>query len=153
MRAQDDDYEAFSKRRVLNYFFARFIMTRKQLLIKIILITAFSLPLYSAAKNPPSKTPPPKKPNQQLADDQMISPNQCSALTQDEQNFAKNLNDMNAMMFCTKMSPVQRQKAMQMSTMRGPNGNKMTPDDAVQNVMGTNPNNGRQRGTGACPVQ
>lgn len=79
----------------------------------------------------------------------------CSGLSADEQTFASQLNDSNAMMFCSQMTPAQRQKAMQMNGTRGPSGTKMSPDDSVQNVMKNSaPNAGKgQRGSGACPVQ
>jgi hypothetical protein len=86
----------------------------------------------------------------------MMSPGDCSDMTQGEQDFASQLNDANSMMFCSKMTPVQRQRAMQMAGMQGPSGNPMSPDDAVQNVMknsGGMPNNRGPRGSGACPVQ
>jgi hypothetical protein len=89
-------------------------------------------------------------------DDQMMMTPDCSDLTMDEQNFASQLNDTNAMMFCSKMTPMQRQKAMQLNGTRGPSGKKMTPDDAVQSVMksGNMQGTGKgQRGSSACPVQ
>lgn len=88
--------------------------------------------------------------------DQMTMTPDCSDLSMDEQNFASQLNDTNAMMFCSKMTPMQRQKAMQMNGTRGPSGKKMTPDDAVQSVMknGNTQGTGKgQRGSSACPVQ
>lgn len=75
----------------------------------------------------------------------------CSQLSDDEQNFAGQLSDMNAMAFCSKMSSMQRQKAMQMSTMKGGN---MSPDDAVQKVMQGNMSKQPSRNSGgACPVK
>ncbi len=85
----------------------------------------------------------------------MMSPGDCSDMSDDEQDFASQLNDTNSMMFCSKMTPMQRQKAMQMAGMRGPSGTKMSPDDAVQNVMKNSGMQGGkgQRGSSACPVQ
>ncbi|HEY2810776.1 MAG TPA: hypothetical protein VGJ00_05255 [Rhabdochlamydiaceae bacterium] len=106
--------------------------------------SSFLLSADNKNKNPPKK---------QYGDTPMISPNACSGLTDEEQNFAAMLNDSNAMMFCSKMSPMQRQKAMQMSATGGPAGvPRMSPDDSVQAVMQGNTMT-RPRGSGACPVQ
>lgn len=88
-------------------------------------------------------------------DETMLPPGNCSAMTQDEQDFSAKLNDTNAMLFCSKMTSAQRQKAMQMAGTRGPSGVKMTPDDAVQNVSRNSgmPSGNKQRGGSACPVQ
>lgn len=93
--------------------------------------------------------------NSVYGDDSMMMNDSCSGLSADEQNFASQLNDSNAMMFCSQMTPAQRQKAMQMNGTRGPSGTKMSPDDSVQYAMKNSaPNAGKgQRGSGACPVQ
>ena len=92
--------------------------------------------------------------------DQMMQSPDCSSLSMDEQSFASQLNDTNAMTFCSTMTPAQRQKAMQMNGTRGPSGKKMTPDDAVQSVMKSSNMQGSGQGAGknqksssACPVQ
>lgn len=96
------------------------------------------------------------KPNQNnMNQQQMMMPQDaCSNLSAEEQDFAGQLTQANAMTFCSQMSPVQRKKAMQMVQVSGSSGMQMSPDDAVQNVMqNKTQNNMRQRTGGACPVQ
>jgi hypothetical protein len=122
-------------------------MSGKKVFTTILLVASCSSFLLSADnknKNPPKK---------QYGDTPMMSQDMCSDLTDEEQNFAAMLNNNNAMTFCSKMSPMQRQKAMQMSATAGPAGvPRMSPDDAVQAVMQGNTMT-RPRGAGACPVQ
>lgn len=123
------------------------MQTRKKIFAIVICGMAFSPPLFSASKSNQNNS------NQQYNNSMMMSQDAqdaCSNLSSDEQDFAAKLNDMNAMTFCAQMSPIQRQKAMQMTGSRGPSGTKMTPDDAVQSVM---QNNTPQRSGGACPVK
>jgi len=92
-----------------------------------------------------------KKQQPSYADEPMTTQNPCSALTTDEQAFASKLNTTNSSIFCSKMTPMQRQKAMQMASTKGPSNTKVTPDEAVQKVMsGSNP---KAPGSKACPVQ
>lgn len=95
---------------------------------------------YVAKKQPPT-----------YADEPMTSQNPCSALTTDEQTFASKLNTTNSSTFCSKMTPMQRQQAMQMANTKGPSNTKMTPDQAVQKVMAGS--NQKAPGSKACPVQ
>jgi hypothetical protein len=136
-------------------------MRRDKFFLTALFMTVFSIPLFSnnsaqpaeSEKQVAKKTPTMNSP---YADTSMTSESDCSSLSSEEQDFASKLNDTNAMMFCSKMTPMQRQKAMQMSGMRGSSGTKMNPDDAVQNMMQNNGgqmNKGSQRGSGACPVQ
>lgn len=92
-----------------------------------------------------------KKQQPSYAEDPALSQNPCSALTTDEQAFATKLNSTNSSIFCSKMTPMQRQKAMQMTSTKGPSGTKMTPDDAVEKVMSSS--NMKAPGSKACPVQ
>jgi hypothetical protein len=92
-----------------------------------------------------------KKQQPSYADQPMTSQNPCSTLTADEQTFASKLNSTNSSIFCSKMTPMQRQKSMQMASTKGPSNMRMSPDEAVQQVMaGSNPN---APGSKACPVQ
>ena len=136
-------------------------MKRKKIFLTALFMTLFSMPLFSndSALSAESEKLVAKKSTNtksQYADEPMMSQSDCSALSSDEQDFASQLNDGNAMMFCSKMTPVQRQKAMQMAGMQGPSGAQMSPDDAVQKVMqnsGGQMNKGNRKGAGACPVQ
>jgi len=92
-----------------------------------------------------------KKQQPSYAEDPAMAQNPCSALTTDEQAFAKKLSSSNSTLFCSKMTPMQRQNAMQMANTKGPSGMKMTPDDAVQKVMSSS--NTKAPGSKACPVQ
>jgi hypothetical protein len=92
-----------------------------------------------------------KKQQPSYAEDQAMSQNPCNALTTDEQAFAAKLNTTNSSLFCSKMTPMQRKNAMQMTNTKGPSGMKMTPDDAVQKVMSSS--NTKASGSKACPVQ
>jgi hypothetical protein len=83
-------------------------------------------------------------------DEQMMSDDDCSTFTQDEQDFSAKLNDNNSMIFCSQMTAMQRQKAMQLSGGKGPSGSKMSPNEAVQQVM---KNGKRSEKSGSCPVQ
>jgi len=136
-------------------------MKGKKFFITAIVMSAACMPLFSAESESAIESDKliakknQNKQNSQYADEPMMSQDDCSALSSDEQTFASQLNDNNSMMFCSKMSPMQRQKAMQMTGMRGPSGTKMSPDDAVQNVMKNSgmQNEKGQRGSSACPVQ
>jgi|GEM_PF-6920139 len=135
-------------------------MKRKEIFLTALFMTVFSVPLFSndSAQFAESELVAKKSTNtkSQYADEPMMSQSDCSALSSDEQDFASQLNDANAMMFCSKMTPMQRQKAMQMSGMQGSSGAQMSPDDAVQKVMqnsGGQMNKGNRKGAGACPVQ
>src|SRR5689334_3788703 len=110
-------------------------MKGKKKILTSLFILLCNIPLFSsegalsaeseklvAKKSPSMKSP--------YADEPMMSTSDCSALSSDEQDFASQLNDNNAKIFCSKMSPMQRQQAMQMSGMRGLSGTKMTPDEA-----------------------
>jgi hypothetical protein len=92
-----------------------------------------------------------KKQQPSYADEPMTSQNPCSGLTTDEQAFAAKLNTTNSSTFCSKMTPMQRQQAMQMTNTKGPSNTKMTPDQAVQKVMAGG--NQKAPGSKACPVQ
>lgn len=83
-------------------------------------------------------------------DELMMSEDDCSTLTQDEQDFSAKLNDNNSMIFCSQMTAIQRQKAMQLSGRKGPSGSKLSPNDAVQQVMKNSKSSGK---SGSCPVQ
>lgn len=111
---------------------------------------------FLSADNKTNKNPSPKKSQQKYADEPLLSQDACSSLTKEEQNFASQLNDDNALIFCSQMSSTQRQKAMQMAQARGKSSPKISPDDAVQNVIqkdNIQNNNKRPRSGGACPVQ
>lgn len=92
-----------------------------------------------------------KKQQPSYADEPMTSQNPCSALTTDEQTFASKLNTTNSSTFCSKMTPMQRQQAMQMANTKGASNTKMTPDQAVQKVMAGSSQ--KAPGSKACPVQ
>lgn len=118
---------------------------RKTFILAVGILASFSLCSeedkgYIAKKQQPS-----------YGQDPAMSQNPCSALTTDEQAFATKLNSSNSSLFCSKMTPMQRQKAMQMANSKGPSGAKITPDDAVQKVMSSS--NTKAPGSKACPVQ
>jgi hypothetical protein len=88
---------------------------------------------------------------------QMSSVADCSKMSTAEQSFAGQLTDVNnKAMFCSQFTPQQRQQAMQMSGQMDASGNRINPDQAVQQVMAsasipaTQP---RVRSGGGCPVK
>jgi hypothetical protein len=89
----------------------------------------------------------------------MMQAPDCSQLTQDEQNFAAKIMDMNnKKMFCSQFSPQQRQQAMRMNGQMDTSGNMMGPDQAVQKAMGATPKSvipstQQKSSSGGCPVQ
>jgi hypothetical protein len=133
-------------------------MKNEKIFILAIAMSALSVPLFSA-ESPSSleneKLLAQRNQYNDNSDQAMMSPADCSEMSEDEQDFASQLNDANSKTFCSKMTPMQRQKAMQMTGMRGSSGTKISPDDAVQNVMKNSGMQGGkgQRGSGACPVQ
>ncbi len=90
----------------------------------------------------------------------MTSPGSCTSMPADQQTFASQLSADNMSMFCSKFSPDQRTAAMQMTSKPGANGTKMSPDQAVQQVMKNNnmapmpaqPAT-QPKSTGGCPVR
>jgi hypothetical protein len=103
--------------------------------------------LFAAAANP-----------QQEGQEKMLAQAaDCSTMSVAEQSFANQLNDMNnRAAFCTQFTPQQRQQAMQMNGQLDSSGNMMNPDQAVQQVMQTNPTPAmqqRKRTGGGCPVK
>lgn len=89
---------------------------------------------------------------------QPAQPAQCSQMTPEEQTFANQLTDPNNQtIFCSQLTSDQRQMAMQLTGRVDAKGNKITADQAVQQVVltskggsSTTPN--RKPG-GACPLQ
>lgn len=80
----------------------------------------------------------------------------CSQLTPAEQNFAAQVIDMNNKeAFCSQFTAAQRRQAMQMMGQPDGSGNRMTADQAIQQVMSTTvpPANKTRPRTGGCPVK
>ena len=84
----------------------------------------------------------------------------CSQLPADQQSFAAQLTSQdNQIMFCTKFTPQLRQQAVQKMGKPDPSGNKITADQAVEQIMAANgllpPSQQPKPKTygGACPVQ
>ena len=118
---------------------------------KMTLVIALMVPTFSAlfaADNNNTMMAPKNNTMQQ----QMSPMGDCSQLTTDEQSFAAKLTSTNAMNFCSKMNPSQRQRAMQMTTTPDASGTMMNPNDAVQKVMQDNGMT-QSRSGGACPVK
>ena len=69
----------------------------------------------------------------------MMASSECSNLSDQEQQFARQLSDMHRTMFCRHFSVSQRMDAMTLasSTAVGPNGKKTSviPDESVEIVM------------------
>lgn len=81
------------------------------------------------------------------------APTDCSNMTPDMQAFAGKLNANNKVMFCGKMSDMQRNACIQMSNQIDAGGKPiMTPDQAVQRVAKDNNMMG-PKGPSGCPVK
>lgn len=85
---------------------------------------------------------------------------ECSQLPADQQSFAAQLTTQdNKIMFCSKFTLQMRQQAMQKLGKPDPSGNKITADQAVEQIMAANgllpPSQQPKPKTygGACPVQ
>ena len=97
-----------------------------------------------------AETPPPASPP--------AATDPCSQLSDEEQAFASQLtNPDNHSLFCSQFTSVQRKMAMQLSGQVDANGNKITPDQAVQQLVlsgktgpSTTP---MRRPGGSCPLQ
>ena len=132
-------------------------MNSKNFFIYLYFLTACGGMLFSTEVSQSTEKMVAKKSSQpQYADESLMSQTDCSALSSKEQGFASQLSDANQILFCSKMTSMQRQKAMQMAGMQGTSGINMSPDEAVQDLMQNNDaqmNSKRQKGSGACPVQ
>jgi hypothetical protein len=130
---------------------------KKRAFCLIIMIAAtstllFADPTSSGGSNTPSPAIPPNQQGQMMQGQMMQAPD-CSQLTQDEQNFAAQVMNMNnRAMFCNQFTPQQRQQAMQMMGQQDSSGNAMSADQAVQQVMGSSAQQ-TTRASRGCPVK
>jgi hypothetical protein len=114
----------------------------------------FADPTSGGGANTPSPAIPPNQQGQgQMMQGQMMQAPDCSQLTQDEQNFAAQIMNMNnRTLFCNQFTSQERQQAMQMMGQKDSSGNAISADQAVQQVLGS----GAQQTTRAnrgCPVK
>ena len=80
----------------------------------------------------------------------------CTALSDDEQQFAGKLTPANSSMFCTGFNEMQRVTAMETAGQADSSGNIMTEDQAVTKVATDNnlmPAPAMQKNASGCPVK
>ncbi|MES2122310.1 MAG: hypothetical protein V4492_05980 [Chlamydiota bacterium] len=117
--------------------------------------TLVTLALLSATSGLISQAPSPVMPPQSGMANPVAG---CSSMSQDEQDFAAKLLDMNnQVVFCSQFSPGQRQQAMDIAGKPDANGNAVSADDAVAQTMqgsatgaGATP---KRKPGGACPLK
>lgn len=81
----------------------------------------------------------------------------CTQLTPKEQNFASQIVDQNnKKVFCSQFTASQRRQAMQRMGQPDGSGNRMTADEAIEEVMastGSPPASNAKPRAGGCPAQ
>ena len=82
-----------------------------------------------------------------------MQPQDCSAMSQEMQQFAGQLTPINREMFGGKVTDGQRASAMQMASKPDATGMTMTPDMAVQKVAGASGATPQQKTPTGCPVK
>lgn len=119
------------------------------------IVTLSTLVLLSATSGLISQTPTTVMPPQPGMTNPVAG---CSSMSQDEQDFAAKLLDMNnQVIFCSQFSPGQRQQAMDLAGKPDATGNMVSADDAVaQTMQGSSAGAGttsKRKPGGACPMK
>lgn len=122
-----------------------------------VFILAAGRALYAAppTANPQPSNQAPSQQQTQTMQEQPMEVPECSQLSPAEAQFANQLTDpANKILFCTQFTPQQRKEAMQMVGKPDAMGNRMSADQAVQQLGGGGASiqPGRRPG-GACPVK